>query len=216
MEMKPSLAAAFGAALLIASPWQAFAASSIELTVKGVITPSACTPTLSSNGKVDHGKLSAKDLNPTAPTRLPSARLQLNVNCGAARTLFALRGIDNRLGSSMDGQGPGGYGLGLINNLQKIGIFWISLRNPVADEVAVEPIESLDGVSWSAIDDVAWMSEKLAGFGDGSTGQNRKPIPIQNVDTELWVDTVIAAADNLDLGNEVEIDGSATIEVKYL
>lgn len=106
--------------------------------------------------------------------------------------------------------------MGLINNLQKIGIFWISLRDPVADNVAVEPIESLDGVSWSAIDDVMWMSEKLAAFGDGSVGQNRKPIPIKNVVTEMLIDTTIAAANNLDLSNEVLIDGSATIEVKYL
>jgi len=30
------------------------------------------------------------------------------------------------------------------------------------------------------------------------------------------IDTTIAAANNLDLSNEVLIDGSATIEVKYL
>ncbi|WP_443694652.1 DUF1120 domain-containing protein [Pseudomonas sp.] len=212
--MKKSLAALTAAIALVGSG-MTFAASTVELTVTGLITPSACTPTLSGSGKVDHGKIAAKDLNPTAPTILPTARLQLSVDC-EAQTLFALRSTDNRPGSSMDGQGGSGYGLGLINNLQKIGIFWISLRDPVADNVAVEPIESLDGVSWSAIDDVMWMSEKLAAFGDGSTGQNRKPIPIKNVVTEMLIDTTIAAANNLDLSNEVLIDGSATIEVKYL
>jgi len=209
--MKKSLAALTAAIALVGSG-MTFAASTVELTVTGLITPSACTPTLSGSGKVDHGKIAAKDLNPTI---LPTARLQLSVDC-EAQTLFALRSTDNRPGSSMDGQGGSGYGLGLINNLQKIGIFWISLRDPVADNVAVEPIESLDGVSWSAIDDVMWMSEKLAAFGDGSTGQNRKPIPIKNVVTEMLIDTTIAAANNLDLSNEVLIDGSATIEVKYL
>ncbi|WP_348748811.1 hypothetical protein [Pseudomonas rhodesiae] len=35
-----------GSALLFASACSAFAASSVDLTVKGTITPSACTPSL--------------------------------------------------------------------------------------------------------------------------------------------------------------------------
>ncbi|SFB02072.1 Protein of unknown function [Pseudomonas simiae] len=209
--MKKPLAALTAAVALVCSG-MTFAASTVELAVVGVITPSACTPTLSGNGLVDHGKLSAKDLNLTTATNLPTARLQFNVDC-EAQTLFALRTIDNRAGSSTSSYG---YGLGLINNLQKIGTFWISLRSPVADNVAAEPIESLDGVSWRPIDDVMWQSQYLAAFGDGSTGQNRKPIPLKNVIVDLLVDTQIAAANSLDLSNEVLIDGSTTIEVKYL
>ncbi|AQY64497.1 MULTISPECIES: DUF1120 domain-containing protein [Pseudomonas] len=209
--MKKPLAA-FTAVIALVGSGMTFAASTVELTVKGVITPSACTPTLSASGVVDHGKVSVKDLNLDSPTSLPTARLQLNVDCEAA-TLFALRTTDNRAGSSIYGFG---YGLGLINNLQKIGTFWLSLRNPVADNVAVEPIESLDGVSWQAIDDVVWQNPYMAAFGDRSNGQDPKPIPIKNVISELVIDTQIAAANSLDLSNEVLIDGSATIEVKYL
>ena len=193
--MKKPLAALTAAVALVCSG-MTFAASTVELAVVGVITPSACTPTLSGNGLVDHGKLSAKDLNLTTATNLPTARLQFNVDC-EAQTLFALRTTDNRAGSSTS-------------------TFWISLRSPVADNVAAEPIESLDGVSWRPIDDVMWQSQYLAAFGDGSTGQNRKPIPLKNVIVDLLVDTQIAAANSLDLSNEVLIDGSTTIEVKYL
>lgn len=55
-------------ALLLASTAPAFAASSVDLTVKGLITPSACTPNLP--GTVDFGKISAKDLNQDSQTQL--------------------------------------------------------------------------------------------------------------------------------------------------
>ena len=40
----------------------AHAASTVELTVKGLITPMACTPLLSGGGLVDFGKISRNDL----------------------------------------------------------------------------------------------------------------------------------------------------------
>ncbi len=209
--MKKPLAALTAVVALIGSG-MTFAESSVELTVQGVLTTSACVPTLSNNGQVDHGKISAKDLNPTTPTNLPTARLQLTVACDFP-TLIALRPTDNRAGSSTL---PFGYGLGLIDNLQKIGTYWISLRNPVADNVAVVPIESLDGESWQAIDDTLWQYPYMAAFGDGSIGSNRKPIPIQNVISELWIDTQIAPAESLNLSSEVRMDGVATFTIIYI
>nr|WP_314528591.1 DUF1120 domain-containing protein [uncultured Pseudomonas sp.] len=64
---------------LLASTGHAVAASSVDLSVKGSITPSACMPSMSSSGTVDYGKLSAKDLNADKVTRLPSEYLQLRV-----------------------------------------------------------------------------------------------------------------------------------------
>ena len=54
---------ALATALLISASAAAMAASSVDLSVKGVITPNACTPSLSGGGVVDYGKISAKDLN---------------------------------------------------------------------------------------------------------------------------------------------------------
>ncbi|WP_122802093.1 DUF1120 domain-containing protein, partial [Pseudomonas viridiflava] len=47
---------AVASALLITGTAPAFAASTVDLTVKGIITPNACTPGLSSGGIIDHGK----------------------------------------------------------------------------------------------------------------------------------------------------------------
>ena len=51
------------ATLLLIGAGPVWAASSQDLTVKGVITPSACAPVVSGGGTVDFGKVSVKDLN---------------------------------------------------------------------------------------------------------------------------------------------------------
>ena len=95
--MNSLLKTALTASLLVASV-NAVAASSVDLTVKGLITPSACTPALSNSGSVDYGKISAKDLKLDNPTFLVMQALQLTVTCDAA-TLMALDANDNRAGS---------------------------------------------------------------------------------------------------------------------
>ncbi|WP_347904295.1 DUF1120 domain-containing protein [Pseudomonas purpurea] len=200
------------AALLLTGASSAFAASSTDLTVKGLITPSACTPTLSSGGIVDHGKISAKDLRPNNYTDLPRITLQMNMNCDAPTT-YALNGIDNRESSAPSSIS---YGLGLINNTQKIGMFYLQFLNAVADGVGTEPLESSDnGLTWIDSADAIWPRQRLAGFGDQSSGA-WYPQAIKDLTTDLIVITAIAPARGLDLTNEVTIDGSATLEVKYL
>ena len=59
------------AALLLGTSSLTLAASSLDLTVKGIITPSACAPVVSGGGNVDFGKVSVKDLNADTYTDLP-------------------------------------------------------------------------------------------------------------------------------------------------
>ena len=87
------------------------------------------------------------------------------------------------------------------------------LRNAVADGAQMQPIASSDGGN-------TWYSEDLWDAGlymalatlDDAT----QPAAIKELVTELVVDTSIARTDGLDLSNEVTLDGSATLEVKYL
>lgn len=200
------------AALLLTGASSSFAASSTDLTVKGLITPGACNPTLSSGGIVDVGKLSAGDLNQDSETPLPNATLQMNVNCDAP-IAFALRGIDNRESSSIS---PDGYGLGLINGTQKIGAYHLNFLNASADGAETAPLESFDdGDTWQEFGEAMWQRQALAGFGDNSSGV-WYPKMIQVLTTDLVVSPRIAPARDLDLTNEVTIDGSASIELKYL
>jgi type 1 fimbria pilin len=77
-----------------------YAASTVDLAVKGLIIPSACTPSLSSGGIIDHGKISAKDLRPDNPTLIGTHTMTVAVLCDRAIP-FALNSIDNRADSSM-------------------------------------------------------------------------------------------------------------------
>lgn len=196
-------------ALLLAVSGGAFAASSVDLSVKGMITPSACTPSLSSGGLVDIGKLSAKDLNVDRFTRFKEQTLQLSVTCDAP-TLMALESKDNRPGSEYDNRGN--FGLGLINGTQKLGSMELSLFSPVADGVPVRTIESLDqGVSWDANH---WLIPSNLLSVANTT--NDAPIAVQLMTADLRVTGFIAPTNTLTLDNEVAIDGSVTLTVKYL
>ncbi|MGA9702733.1 DUF1120 domain-containing protein [Pseudomonas sp.] len=199
---------ALASTLLITGTSTAFAASTVDLTVKGIITPNACTPSLSSGGVIDHGKMSAKDLNTDKITVLPAHSLQMAVSCDAA-VLFALKGTDNRLGS-----GTGSYfGLGMINGTQKLGGYTLSLATPVADDEPVQVIGSFNnGTSWES-----WNSfETGVLLSVGTLADDSAPRPTQDLVAEVRYSGYINPTDGLDLSNEVDIDGSATLEVMYL
>ncbi|MGY2362922.1 DUF1120 domain-containing protein [Pseudomonas azotoformans] len=208
--MKDSLTALAGA-LLIAHGTVALAASSVDVSVKGSITPSACTPSLSDGGVVDYGKIAVKDLSPTGTTLLPRVMLKLSVDC-EARTLFALNGRDNRLGSSYFSAMDSIYGLGLVNGNEKLGGYGIGVFNPVADEPVV-PLFSFDnGKNWLMNPSGSYMGHlNLNAFGDSPT-----PKPLRNVKVDLRISTEIAPIRTLTLTNEVPLDGSATLDMVYL
>lgn len=204
---------ALAALVLLGTSASAMAASTVELIVKGVITPNACEPSLSGNGVVDYGKISAKDLNLTTYTDLPKTTLQLQITC-EGKTLYAVKGTDNRAGSAPYAFQ---YGLGLINGNQKLGGYSLMLNSAVADDVAITALQSADnGATWmDMLEDSNIGPTYLAAFGDRSTGV-WLPIPIQQLITNLEVNGFIVRADSLDLSDEHLIDGSATFEVMYL
>ncbi|WP_223450544.1 MULTISPECIES: DUF1120 domain-containing protein [unclassified Pseudomonas] len=205
--IKKYFAALSATALIGVAPY-ALAASSTDLTVTGLITPNACTPTLSDGGIVDHGKLSAKDLHLDKPTPLPTKTLQLAVNCDAA-TAFRLLPTDNRLGTVGANHD---FGLGFINGDQKLGSFYVRFMAPMADGVAVQPLWSnTNGNTWSTGNLVE--HNILSAF--GAVGGPATPIAIKELLTDLRIRTAIARADSLDLTNEVALDGSVTITMAY-
>ncbi|RMT95287.1 hypothetical protein ALP39_03068 [Pseudomonas marginalis pv. marginalis] len=185
-----------------------YAASTVDLTVKGLIVPSACTPSLSSGGIIDHGKISAKDLRPDNPTLIGSHSMTIAVICDGAIP-FALNSIDNRADSALMGSV---FGLGFINTTQKLGWYQLTLQNAVADGVQVKTIASGDGGN-------TWYDEKFWDpklYMSVTNTDGAQPIAVKELVAQLLVDTSIARTDGLDLSNEVTLDGSATLEVKYL
>lgn len=197
-------------ALLLALSSSVFAASSVDLTVKGLITPNACTPSLP--GDVDFGKIAAKDLNIDSPTTLERKTLPLSINCDAA-TLFAIQPIDNRAGSAFSRLY---FGLGMINENQKLGRYLLGFTNPVAETPStLLAMYNADG-RWVTLlpDEVMGPNDLVALGSRGDSGWAPHPIKDALIDVTLY--TTINPAKDLTLTDEVAIDGSATFEVKYL
>ena len=208
------------AAIALGGVVPVLAASSVDVNVKGSITPAACTPALSGGGVVDHGKISRKDLNQgNVPTALPVATLRLSVEC-AAPTMVAIRSSDNRAGTSGEGGIPGmaeNFGLGLVDD-KKVGWYMLKTANGQADGVDRPIIESSTGTSWSDATHpgLIWQVNSMRALST-SAGSDAAPVPLRAMAMDVHVDTFIVRLQSLPpLGEQFPLDGSATLDVVYL
>ncbi|KAB0565638.1 DUF1120 domain-containing protein [Pseudomonas palleroniana] len=207
MDRTPSAALAI---LLAACTPSAFASSSMDLSVSGTITPASCTPTLSNDGVVDHGKLTARDLDPVLPTRLQTGEMDLEVHCEGA-TLFTLTTVDNRAGTAAVNP-RSMHGLGMVNDDQKLGAVSFGLFEAVADNAPVQTIMSRDGgTTWGPSSYLGHAA--LTAFSAASSAYI--PIAVKDLNARLRAYTVIAPASDLTLLDELPIDGHATLQLKY-
>ncbi|AZF03879.1 DUF1120 domain-containing protein [Pseudomonas sp. R5-89-07] len=191
-----------------------------ELSLTARFAPASCEPTLSDNGLVDYGLMHARDLNPDKDTVLPTRSLLLNIACdGPAH--YALRMVDNRDGSATGGTSETAYGLSLDNSQNKIGRFYVYI-DPLqtrADELpqVYRTDSTTAGSAWSSASafQIPLGARSYLGFTD-TAGSTHGPVAIQHLNTTLSVSTFLAPMNSLDLTAEVELDGSATLEVIYL
>ncbi|UII72541.1 DUF1120 domain-containing protein [Pseudomonas sp. HN11] len=187
------------------------AASSVDLSVRGVITPAACTPTLSGGGLVDYGKISAGDLAATGSTRLPPARLQLTVNCEAV-TIMAVNVLDNRAGTSLASV----FGLGLAPGGKRIGSYYLLTENATGDGIARAMIESsAHSNGWMPADGMQWQANWMRTLNGGSDS-SPFPLPVQVLQTEVVVMASINDKSTLPITQEIQLDGNATLDIVYL
>lgn len=205
-------------ALLIA-PW-AHAQSTIELNVRGSVTPASCTPTLTSGGVVDFGRISVQDLSKTQRTMLKPRPIGLSISCDAA-TRFALRMRDNRDGSALVNSGIY-YGLGLDKRGNRIGLYEVQFdpRRIQADALTQVYItdSTTGGRGWHAADlqvDRIGSNDLLLGFSD-TLGSTAGPVPIRDLTATLMVQVVVAPTESLDTSDDIAFDGEGTMEVVYL
>lgn len=204
--MKKYFAALSATALISVAPFAM--ASSTDLTVTGTIMPSACTPNISNGGLVEIGKLEVKDLSPTAYSRVGQHDLKLTVACTAERT-FALSVIDNRAGTQAVGNW---FGMGLTKAGERLGTINVEVRNTLADAVPARAIFSADnGTTWAPIQ---WPAHNQL-LSVASTADTSVRIPVTDLEMDLRIYSNIAPTNGLTLNEDVDIDGSATFEIKY-
>jgi type 1 fimbria pilin len=169
MNKQITLFSTLAASLLVS--FAAQAADTAELKVKGVIRPSACTPSFTGTNVVDYGTIAAKGLSATAANVLEEKTIAFTVTCDAA-TKVAVRAIDNKASTVVAGlmtainsnlSDKNAYGLGAAGG-KNIGAY--SVRAIVGSFTA-------DGATPDIVADVAnngtWAKTAFGRFhGDGT------------------------------------------------
>jgi type 1 fimbria pilin len=205
-------------ALLTIASNGVLAASTNDLTINGSIIPAACTPTFSRNGLIDYGKISRQDLNIDKRTQLRDESLDLNINCNMPAR-FALIMRDNRDGSAIVNSEIY-YGLNRDGSGNNIGLYSLNFdpTQTVVDHLSqvYRTDSTTGGVAWSSSSSrpIPIGARSYLGFTDVA-GSNAGPIFIQNLSSRLTIKTVIAPISELDLSADVQLDGSATLDMVY-
>ncbi|MVV52006.1 DUF1120 domain-containing protein [Pseudomonas sp. PB120] len=213
------IAHALTMAFFVATSPLILAASSADLSVKGIITPRACTLSLSNSGLVDFGKIPRQNLSVNKRTRLRDQTLDLGIQCNAP-TRFALLMRDNRDGSAIVNSEIY-YGLNLDRSSNKIGLYSLHFEpaNTVVDDLSqvFRTDSTTGGVAWSPSNSrpIPIGARSYLGFTDVA-GSSAGPIAIQNLTSQVTVETVISPTAELDLSAEVLLDGAASLEIVYL
>ena len=202
------------ATFLLGGATHLFAASSVDLAVKGIITPAACTPSLSGGGVVDHGKISIQDLPNNFKNPLPEATLQLTVVCDAA-TLIALKSTDNREGTAwFNGYVTASYfGLGMTADNWMPGAYSLVMKNTTVEGAAVPVVESVGGATWFPVYGGFWQPGWMRAVAAPNSPDNL-PVAIQNLTTDVVIATFVRKP--LKLTEDLPLDGSATMDIVYL
>lgn len=206
-------------ALLVSTTTSALAASTADLTINGIITPVACTPTFSNNGLVDYGKISRQELSVDNRTQLRDKSLDLNISC-TAPARFALIMRDNRDGSAIVNSEIF-YGLKFDRSGNRIGLYSLNFDPARTVVDALDQVYRTDsttgGRAWSTSrsNPIPIGAKGYLGFTDVA-GSTAGPVAIQNLSSRVTLVTVIAPTSTLDLTDDATLDGSATLEVVYL
>lgn len=203
----------------------AVSAQAADLRVKGYIVPASCSFTLT-NSVIDYGRIDPNSLSPTNYTKLAAKSTPYVIRCGShAKTKVGIKAVDNRdntkIPNLMVSQfGPNyidryQYGLGNTAKAQKIGGYVVHLRNSVADGRAVRVMGSNNNGG-------VWVPTSTEAVGNATTdltswhSGNFLPVLLNTVSGNLEVHAVINKTSELDLSSQINLDGQATLELRYL
>ena len=202
-----------------------FHAQAADLSVKGTIAPVSCSFTIT-NSVFDYGRIDPNSLSPTRYTQLAKKTTPYSIKCASnVKTTVAIRASDNRASSRIPGMMLSLFGcnykdiyifgLGATSQGQKIGGYLIHLRNSVADGVAV-------GIVGSENNGGYWHTNSTQAVGHTSNltawraGNVYAPIKLNTVAGQIEVLPVINKTSELNMSNQINLDGQATLELRYL
>lgn len=216
---------ALASILFAAVSGAAVAGQSADLKVTGKIAPSACDIAISGGGTIDFGTIAASTLSDTAATVVGDKETSFTMTCSAATKVMWTSG-DNRAGTADATAGSSIYrdfnayfGVGAIDG-KNIGAYVIHMPKPaVADGQDVGATVSSDnGNTWTGFKTVgiAANNHSQQAFSWAPSGTD-SPAAYKTVTQPFSVKLAIGKTSELPpLTQEVAIDGSATITLKYL
>lgn len=184
------------------------------LTVIGTIKPAACSLNLTGNGEINYGTIRSGELQPAAFTPLTEKTVGLSILCNAATT-FGVTFTDLQSGTRVPGILGAGYteaqnfGLGAVGT-RRTGGYSVALTNLRASNTTLYPIMR-SGASWQHSDGkVAHQTQYSWRSASALT-----PATISQLTGTIAVKAVINKTADLDLKNDVSLNGRATIVLNY-
>ncbi|WP_146208411.1 DUF1120 domain-containing protein [Cupriavidus plantarum] len=210
----------------------AHAAESAQLTIRGVIKPSACTPTLSGGGIVDFGTIPVTSLSHAGPTRLPAEDVALTITCDTP-TKVGVVSMDNRAGTAdaaagdvLPARGPDVlFGLNAVGG-RNVGAYNVQFSTDagaaVADSEPVDVLRSERGGAWRALGTAGGTAAANGANGNPTmftwAGRGAQvPGAYRIIAQTIRITVAIAPALTLPpLTRDIPIDGSATFSIRYL
>ncbi|MFY2738240.1 DUF1120 domain-containing protein [Pseudocitrobacter faecalis] len=216
------------AALVLAYANSTFAANqSTDLKVQGTLTMGACTPTLSSGGVVDYGKLSIAALNASAVNQLGEREITLSITCESP-TKVGFSVVDDRADTAADttptingmqAKPAQEFGLGKTAGGINLGSYGIL---PLSDSghtmVDGQPAHTIISGNNGAI----WVPLSSLVKSDGSqilsftTTDDNTPAALTTASDVLAVNAAIQDTTTLAITDDTSLDGQATISMVYL
>jgi len=225
--MKSAFRIAALSSLLGLASLGAHAAETADLTVKGVIRPSACSITLSNDGKIDFGTIAASSLNETGGTNLGEKTGTATITCEAP-TLIGLMATDNRAGTVNPNANPitldsswsdTFFGVGSVDG-KNVGAYTLDLVPPTAGGATISPSRSSDqGATWAEV--TAYGGNSLVSpqstLISWSPSGQATPEAYTVISQPFKIGLGVAPKSELpDLTTDIPIDGLATFTLVYL
>ncbi|MCT4704952.1 DUF1120 domain-containing protein [Enterobacteriaceae bacterium H11S18] len=219
-------------AVLAVTATSAMAADSVDVKVTGTISPTACTPTLTSGGVVDYGTINANTLSADAYNVLASKQLDLSISCDAPAKV-ALKSINNRPNTVAGAtEGAGGAAVAPVSLLNasnmpvvglgmegeaKIGGYTMTLSDSKVDGSEAALLTQNSGeTTWNTSTNSALFSNSAAVLTSWGAASTTAPVAFETLNATLNVQAYLNKGSELDLTKEVTLDGMSTLELYYL
>ncbi|HFV9214649.1 TPA: DUF1120 domain-containing protein [Enterobacter roggenkampii] len=225
--MKKIVTICAAAALVLSYANSTFAANqSTDLKVQGTLTMGSCTPSLSTGGIVDYGKLSIAALNTSAVNQLGTHDITLSLAC-VSPTKVGFSVVDDRADSVADtGPSVNGFkadpaqefGLGKTADGVSLGSFGMlpfsdSTHTSVDGAPGKLIVSEDNGAHWGQLSDLIKNDgSQIISFADA----NGAPVALTNATDVIGVNAAIQDTTTLAITDDTSLDGQATISVVYL